>query len=128
MVTNEVSPIDNVVSATNSSCRPHCIDCVIVRIGGTRSHISCRILHARVVERNDIGCCDADDWRQRRRPCDPPSDELTALSVPFATVRSALVKPLTASENAIVTSEVSPIDSTVSATTIVDVSRVVSIA
>ncbi|MNW66587.1 hypothetical protein D3C74_450700 [compost metagenome] len=58
----------------------------------------------------------------------PPSDELTALIVPFAIVRSAFVKPLTASEYVIVTSDVSPADSDVSATTMVAVGRTVSIA
>jgi hypothetical protein len=48
--------------------------------------------------------------------------------VPFATVRSALVKPVTASEKVIVTSDVSPICSAVSATAIVAVGRAVSIA
>ncbi len=36
----------------------------------------------------------------------PPSAELTVLSVPLAIVRSTLAKPVTASENVIVTSEV----------------------
>ncbi len=58
----------------------------------------------------------------------PPSEELTALSVPLATVRSALAKPVTASENVIVTSEVSPATSELSATTIVAVGSAVSIA
>ncbi len=58
----------------------------------------------------------------------PPSLLLTAVSVPLAMVRSALVKPLTASLNVMVTSEVSPIFSAVSATTIVAVGRTVSIA
>ncbi|MNL67340.1 hypothetical protein D3C87_1919130 [compost metagenome] len=58
----------------------------------------------------------------------PPSDELTALIVPFAIVRSAFVKPLTASENVIVTSDVSPMASAVSATTMAAVGRTVSIA
>ena len=56
----------------------------------------------------------------------PPSLLLTALSVPLATVRSALVKPLTASEKVMVTCEVSPIFSAVSATTTVAVGRTVS--
>src|SRR3990167_1766290 len=47
----------------------------------------------------------------------PPSLLLTALSVPFAMVRSALLKPVTASEKVMVTSEVSPILSALSATT-----------
>ncbi len=46
----------------------------------------------------------------------PPSAELTVLSVPLLIVRSALVKSLTASENVIVTSEVSPASSELSAT------------
>ncbi|MNO08745.1 hypothetical protein D3C81_2315670 [compost metagenome] len=58
----------------------------------------------------------------------PPSDELTLLIVPFAIVRSAFVKPLTASEKVIVTSDVSPAASDVSATTMVAVGRNVSIA
>ena len=58
----------------------------------------------------------------------PPSLLLTALSVPLAMVRSALVKPLTASLNVMVTSEVSPAVSAVSATTIVAVGRTVSMA
>ncbi|MNO62804.1 hypothetical protein D3C76_534850 [compost metagenome] len=58
----------------------------------------------------------------------PPSLLLTAVSVPLAMVRSALVNPLTASLKVIVTSEVSPILSAVSATTMVAVGRSVSIA
>ena len=38
----------------------------------------------------------------------PPSAEDTALRVPLAMVRSALLKPLTASEKVMVTPEVSP--------------------
>ncbi|MNI57675.1 hypothetical protein D3C73_1127500 [compost metagenome] len=51
----------------------------------------------------------------------PPSLLLTALKVPLGTDRSALVKPLTASEKVMVTSEVSPALSVGSATTIVAV-------
>ncbi|MNL14878.1 hypothetical protein D3C87_1358390 [compost metagenome] len=58
----------------------------------------------------------------------PPSLLLTAVSVPLAMVRSALVNPLTASLKVIVTSEVSPILSAVSATTMLAVGRTVSIA
>ncbi|MNZ58205.1 hypothetical protein D3C78_762070 [compost metagenome] len=58
----------------------------------------------------------------------PPSLLLTALKVPLAMIRSALVKPLTASENVMVTSEVSPILSEVSVTTMVAVARTVSTA
>ncbi|MNW14090.1 hypothetical protein D3C71_2122170 [compost metagenome] len=58
----------------------------------------------------------------------PPSLLLTAVSVPLAMVRSALVKPLTASLKVIVTSEVSPILSAVSDTTMVAVGRTVSMA
>ena len=58
----------------------------------------------------------------------PPSDDVTELSVPLSIVRSAFVKPVTASLNVIVTSEVSPIFSDVSATTIVAVGRTVSTA
>ena len=58
----------------------------------------------------------------------PPSLLLTALNVPLAIVRSALVKPLTASLKVMVTSEVSPIFSAVSATTMVAVGRTVSMA
>ena len=53
----------------------------------------------------------------------PPSEELTAVNVPLAMVRSALVKPVTASEKVIVTKEVSPIRRALSATTIVAVGR-----
>ena len=56
----------------------------------------------------------------------PPSLLLTAVSVPLAMVRSALVKPLTASAKVMVTSEVSPIFSALSATTMVAVGRSVS--
>ncbi|MNF85355.1 hypothetical protein D3C84_677480 [compost metagenome] len=55
----------------------------------------------------------------------PPSLLLTAVNVPLAMVRSALVKPLTASENVIVTVEDSPILNAVSATTMVAVGRAV---
>ncbi|MNR53974.1 hypothetical protein D3C85_1740820 [compost metagenome] len=58
----------------------------------------------------------------------PPSLLLTAVSVPLAMVKSALVNPLTASLKVMVTSEVSPILSAVSATTMVAVGRSVSIA
>ena len=58
----------------------------------------------------------------------PPSLLLTAVNVPLAIVRSALVKPLTASEKVMVTSEVSPILNAVSATTMVAVGRNVSMA
>ena len=58
----------------------------------------------------------------------PPSLLLTALSVPLAMVRSALVKPVTASLNVMVTSEVSPIRRLLSATTMVAVGRTVSMA
>ena len=58
----------------------------------------------------------------------PPSLLLTEVSVPLARVRSALVKPLTASLKVIVTSEVSPIFSAVSVTTTVAVGRTVSMA
>ncbi|MNJ77877.1 hypothetical protein D3C77_754830 [compost metagenome] len=51
----------------------------------------------------------------------PPSLLLTALNVPLAMVRSALVKPLTASLKVMVTNEVSPALSAVSATTMVAV-------
>ncbi|MNF87618.1 hypothetical protein D3C84_700880 [compost metagenome] len=57
----------------------------------------------------------------------PPSLLLTAVKVPLAMVRSALLKPVTASENVMVTSEVSPILSAVSATTMVAVGATVSI-
>ena len=58
----------------------------------------------------------------------PPSLDETLLIVPFATVRSALVRPLTASLKVIVNSEVSPAVSVVSASTIVAVGRTVSMA
>ncbi|RMS19478.1 hypothetical protein ALP75_205129 [Pseudomonas syringae pv. actinidiae] len=58
----------------------------------------------------------------------PPSLLLTALRVPLAMFKSALVKPLTASLKVIVTSEVSPTASALSATTMVAVGRSVSMA
>ncbi|MND88495.1 hypothetical protein D3C81_531170 [compost metagenome] len=58
----------------------------------------------------------------------PPSLLLTEVKVPLAIVRSALVKPLTASEKVMVTSEVSPAVSVGSASTIVAVGRTVSMA
>ena len=58
----------------------------------------------------------------------PPSDEDTAVSAPFAIVRSALLKSVTASLKVIVTSDVSPAFSAVSATTMLTVGRSVSIA
>ena len=57
----------------------------------------------------------------------PPSALDTAVNVPLAIVRSALVKPLTASLNVMVTNEVSPIFSAVSAIAMVAVGRWVSI-
>ncbi len=56
----------------------------------------------------------------------PPSLLDTALKVPLATVRSALVKPLTASLNVMVTCDVSPMLRLLSATTMVAVGRWVS--
>ena len=56
----------------------------------------------------------------------PPSLLVTALNVPLATLRSALVKPVTASLNVNVTSDVSPIFSAGLATTMVAVGRAVS--
>ena len=58
----------------------------------------------------------------------PPLAVETALRVPFSTVRSELVKLVTASLKVNVTSEVSPAISEVSATAIVAVGRTVSIA
>ena len=58
----------------------------------------------------------------------PPSLLLTAVKVPLAIVRSALVKPVTASLKVMVTSEVSPIRRLLSATTMVAVGRAVSMA
>ncbi|MNP22394.1 hypothetical protein D3C76_1150660 [compost metagenome] len=57
----------------------------------------------------------------------PPSLLLTALRVPLAIVRSALLKPVTASLKVMVTSDVSPIFSELSATTMVAVGCTVSI-
>ena len=51
----------------------------------------------------------------------PPSLLLTAVSVPLAMVRSALVKPVTASEKVMVTRLVSPMLNVVSVTTMVAV-------
>ena len=51
----------------------------------------------------------------------PPSLLLTALKVPLVRVRSALVKPVTASEKVIVTRLVSPMLNVVSETTMVAV-------
>ncbi|MNO58416.1 hypothetical protein D3C76_489740 [compost metagenome] len=58
----------------------------------------------------------------------PPSLELTLLRVPFAMVKSPLSKPLTASLKVMVTNEVSPVLSAVSATTMVAVGSTVSMA
>ncbi|MNV39334.1 hypothetical protein D3C71_1309100 [compost metagenome] len=58
----------------------------------------------------------------------PPSADDTALSVPLAMLRSALVKPVTASLKVMVTSVVSPIASALSAITMVAVGRWVSMA
>ncbi len=56
----------------------------------------------------------------------PPLLLLTAVKVPLAMVRSVLVKPVTASEKVMVTSEVSPSFNALSATTMVAVGRCVS--
>ena len=56
----------------------------------------------------------------------PPSLLLTALNVPLAMVRSALVKPVTASLKVMVTSEVSPALSALSVTTMDAVGATVS--
>ena len=56
----------------------------------------------------------------------PPSLDATALRVPFATVRSALLKPVTASLNVIVTAAVSPAARLMSATPMLAVGRVLS--
>ncbi len=58
----------------------------------------------------------------------PPSPLLNPVTVPLATVRSAVVKPVTASLKVMVTREVSPTLSAVSATTMVAVGRRVSMA
>ena len=59
----------------------------------------------------------------------PPSDDDTAVRVPFPIVRSALVKPVTASLKVIVTGEVSPAVNVLSATTMaVAIGRVASTA
>ena len=58
----------------------------------------------------------------------PPLLLVTALKVPFEMVRSSLVKPETASLKVMVTREVSPILSALSATTMVAVGRTVSTA
>ena len=58
----------------------------------------------------------------------PPSLELTEVRIPLAVVRSTFVKPATASLKVIVTSDVSPIVRLLSATTMLAVGRVVSIA
>ncbi|MNC55401.1 hypothetical protein D3C75_1049280 [compost metagenome] len=58
----------------------------------------------------------------------PPSLLLTALNVPLGMVKSLLSKPLTASENVMVTSDDSPATSAVSATTMVAVGLWVSMA
>ena len=55
----------------------------------------------------------------------PPSLLLTALKVPLAIVKSALLKPTTASLKVIVTNEVSPAINVLSATTMVAVGRTV---
>ena len=56
----------------------------------------------------------------------PPSDEDRPLSVPWATLRSAVVKPVTGSLKVMVTVLVSPALSAVSLTTMVAVGGVVS--
>ena len=58
----------------------------------------------------------------------PESAVLTAVSVPFAMLRSALVKPVTASLKVRVTKEVSPMRRAVSTTTIPTVGLTVSMA
>ncbi|MOA27260.1 hypothetical protein D3C78_1481240 [compost metagenome] len=58
----------------------------------------------------------------------PPSLLFTEVKVPLAMLRSALVKPVTASEKVMVTSEVSPALRVASARTMVAVGRTVSIA
>lgn len=58
----------------------------------------------------------------------PPSPELTALRLPLATVKSALLKPLTASLKVIVTNEVVPAFKEVVLITKEAVGRTVSIA
>ena len=58
----------------------------------------------------------------------PPLLEFTGDSVPLAIVKSALVKPVTASEKVKVTSEVSLAESALSATTTLAVGRAVSMA
>ena len=56
----------------------------------------------------------------------PPSLELTADRVPLATLKSVLLKPVTASLKVIVTSDVSPAARAVSATTMVALGSAVS--
>ncbi|MNF40228.1 hypothetical protein D3C84_212270 [compost metagenome] len=56
----------------------------------------------------------------------PPSPLLTEVKVPLAIVRSALVRPVTASLKVMVTSEVSPTLRAVSVNTMLAVGRAVS--
>ncbi len=58
----------------------------------------------------------------------PPSALARPLRLPLATLRSATVKPLTASLKVMVTSDVSPARKALSATTMVAVGRTVSMA
>ncbi|MCY1244592.1 hypothetical protein D9M71_124150 [compost metagenome] len=58
----------------------------------------------------------------------PPSLELRLLSTPLATVKSAVVRPVTASLKVMVTVLVSPAAKAVSATVMVAVGRAVSMA
>ena len=104
---------------------------VIVGDGGAEPGIARQRPHtAGIVQRDDVGRV-GDVGRSGVKVAvqvTPPSDEDTAVSVPFAIVRSALVNPLTASLKVKVTSVVSPACSAVSATTMVAVDRSVSIA
>ncbi|MNJ58502.1 hypothetical protein D3C77_541350 [compost metagenome] len=58
----------------------------------------------------------------------PPSALLKPLNTPLATVKSAVVNPVTASLKVMVTVDVSPMVSEVSATTMLAVGRTVSMA
>ena len=128
-VTSEVSPaMKRGVRHHDVGVRTQRVDRVIVGDGGADAGIARRIGHAGVVQRDDVGgVLDVRRRGEGRRPGDAAvnrGDRVTGCR--FWIVRSALVKPVTASLKVKVTSEVSPARRLVSATTMVASGRSVS--
>ena len=90
--------------------RTQTVDRVVVGIGGAAAGVAGQVADAGVVQGDQVGrVVDAGTVGVNVAvQVTPPSLLLTAVNVPLAIVRSALVKPVTASQKVMVTSEVSP--------------------